>query len=135
MLYIYNNYMESKKSVLIIEDERMISDAIKEKLSEDAHINIITARDGRDGLDKVIAEKPDLVLLDLIMPVMNGVDLLKTMRSTEEGMRTKVIIISNLDKENIVQTNFDDLDISEYIVKADLDIDVLLEKVQSHLGV
>ncbi|MCA9387362.1 hypothetical protein KC669_04990, partial [Candidatus Dojkabacteria bacterium] len=68
-------------------------------------------------------------------PVMNGVDLLKTMRSTEEGMRTKVIIISNLDKENIVQTNFDDLDISEYIVKADLDIDVLLEKVQSHLGV
>ncbi|MCA9386804.1 response regulator, partial [Candidatus Dojkabacteria bacterium] len=65
--------MESKKSVLIIEDERMISDAIKEKLSEDAHINIITARDGRDGLDKVIAEKPDLVLLDLIMPVMNGV--------------------------------------------------------------
>ncbi|MCA9381347.1 response regulator [Candidatus Dojkabacteria bacterium] len=124
--------MENKSKILIIEDERMISSAIEEKLSEDSHLAVYTARNGEEGLQKIKDIKPSLVLLDLIMPFMNGVELLKQMREMDEGKDIGVIIISNLDKESVKQTDFKDFHILEYIIKAELDIDDLLKKVQKY---
>ena len=71
--------MDSQKTVLIVEDEKNIVDILRFNLQRE-HYNTCEAYDGEDGLNKARSEKPDLILLDVMLPKMNGFDVCRTLR-------------------------------------------------------
>ena len=78
------------KKVLVVEDERTLRDALVKKLSKE-EFTVLSAKDGKEGLDTALAEHPDLILLDILMPKMNGIEVLQKLREDEWGAKAKVI--------------------------------------------
>jgi two-component system response regulator VicR len=89
--------MENRKSVLIVEDEKNIVDILRFNLQR-AGYQTQEAFDGEDGLQKAISENPDLILLDVMLPKMNGFDVCKTLRS--QGNNVPVIILTAREEES-----------------------------------
>ena len=83
--------MENKKLVLIVEDEKNIVDILRFNLMREGY-QTIEAYDGQDGLNKALTQDPDLVLLDVMLPKMNGFDVCRKLR--EEGQNVPVIILT-----------------------------------------
>lgn len=117
------------KTILIIEDEISLQKAMVQKLEREG-FNMLTANNGKTGLDLAIAEKPDLILLDIIMPVMDGVSMLKELRKDPWGADALVIFLTNLtDAEKVEEVEASG--VTDYLIKSDWKIEDVVEKVQS----
>lgn len=84
-----------QKKVLSIEDDAFLSSLVSGKLIENG-FSVITAATGKDGIEKSKTEKPDVILLDLMLPDIGGFDILKTIKADPETKDIPVIILSNL---------------------------------------
>ena len=84
------------KKILIIEDEKILSDMYQEKFSR-AGFEVSVAYDAEEGLVLAKKEKPDLIILDILLPKANGVSFLEKLRKTPEGSSVTVIAFSNYD--------------------------------------
>lgn len=117
------------KKILIIEDESIMLNLLKRKLVGDGY-DVFVARDGEEGLGKMREVHPDLVLLDIVMPKMGGIEVLENAQKDKEIKRIPVIIISNsgqpveIDKARhlgardwLVKTEFDPQEVSDKIIK------------------
>lgn len=124
---------EAPKTLLIIEDELSLQHALHDALTRKG-FSCITAPDGETGLKKALSLKPDLILLDLFMPVMDGMTMLKTLRTDPWGVDARVLILTNLSVDttahvqNIVTTAPE-----YYLVKSDWSIDDIVSKVERML--
>ncbi|MDD3735243.1 MAG: response regulator [Candidatus Pacebacteria bacterium] len=108
--------MADTKKVVFIEDDSFLIDVIGEEIQKD-HILYFNAKNGIDGLDTIRREKPDLVLLDLILPGISGFDVLKRIKQDPELSHIPVIVLSNLaTKEDIEKAK--ELGAVDYMVKA-----------------
>ncbi len=117
-----------KKRILLIEDETDIREAMAEAI-EEAGFEVVQAGDGAQGLQIAKNEKPDLILLDLIMPVMDGKETLKKLRQDEWGRNAKVIILTAMDDTvNVAVTH--EHNIEDYIIKAHASLDEIVNKVR-----
>lgn len=125
--------MVSKKTILIIEDEKDIAEVLKIKLEEAGFIAHI-ALDGESGLQVALADHPDLILLDLIMPGMDGVELLGQLRKDEWGKKAIVILLTNVDNIETVAKIIEDGGY-EYLVKTDWKMDDVVAKIKNKLGI
>lgn len=114
------------KKILIIDDSKMASFVLEDILREDGFTNIIRASNGKDALNAYTNEKPDLVLLDIIMPNMNGIDVLRKL-----GKNAKVIIASAVGQDSIIK-EAKELGALDYLVKP-LNKEEVLKKVLFHL--
>jgi DNA-binding response OmpR family regulator len=85
---------EEKKTVLIVEDDALISEAIEEGLAR-ADINVLSAKDGIAGLKSAFKHKPDLIILDLMMPKKNGHEVLAELRQDKWGAKVPVTVLTN----------------------------------------
>ncbi len=83
------------KSVLIIEDDAVLSEMYQDKFTI-SNFSVTTADDGKKGLDLAMSSKPDLILLDLALPKIKGVDILGTLRTTNWGKTVPIIVLTNL---------------------------------------
>jgi two-component system cell cycle response regulator DivK len=83
------------KTVLIIEDDAVLAEMYKDKFTI-SNFSVIHAQDGKKGLELAIAERPDLILLDLALPKMKGTDILGTLRTTDWGKTVPIIVLTNL---------------------------------------
>ena len=83
------------KTVLIIEDDAVLMDMYREKFTLSA-FSVITAEDGKKGLDLAMSSKPDLILLDLALPKLKGEDVMGTLRTTDWGKTVPIIVLTNL---------------------------------------
>ncbi|MFA6322597.1 MAG: response regulator [Candidatus Buchananbacteria bacterium] len=120
------------KKVLIIDDEEVVTKALASQF-DDREIQVLTARDGLEGLGLAIKEKPDLILLDLLMPKMNGLEMLAELRQDSWGKRAEVMILSNLgDSEKIAQAV--SLGSFEYLVKVDWNVTDVVANIRKKLG-
>lgn len=117
-----------KKIILIIEDDEVILRALYLSFHE-GEFTIATATDGETGLNMTRRLKPDLVLLDLILPKMNGFDYLKDMKADQELAHIPVIVLSNLGSEEN-KTKVKESGALDYFVKSDTDLSVLVKKVK-----
>jgi two-component system, OmpR family, response regulator MprA len=122
---------ESKK-VLVVEDEKDLRDAIQTALSYEG-FEVETAEDGVEGFNKVHEFKPDLVLLDIIMPKQNGIDTLKVLRKETWGKDVPVIIMTVLDDMDKISEALE-AGASEYLVKTDISLGTIVEKVKKRLS-
>ena len=102
--------------ILIVEDDKFLRDLLSRKLEEEK-FDITTAVDGEEGIKKIQEEKPDLVLLDLILPGINGFDVLKRMKEDPATADILVIVLSNLGQKEDVDRAIT-LGANDFLVKA-----------------
>ena len=94
--------MADKKKILIAEDDNFISLAYKNGITR-AGFDVITALNGVEAIDKIKTEKPDLVLLDLMMPIKGGFDVLEELKITGIVKKIPIIVLSNLGQTSDIE--------------------------------
>ena len=123
------NNMAEKAKILVVEDEEILLTALKEELSSGGY-EVDGANDRQEGLDKVKSFKPDLILLDLVMPKMDGMEMLQRLKGSPETRDVPVVILTNLsDYERISEAL--SLGAMDYLVKANYKLEDLLDKVKT----
>lgn len=122
-----------KIRILLIEDDQFLRELCEKKLKKE-NFTVSTAIDGEEGLNKIISEKPTLVLLDIILPTMDGFEILKRIRKNPdfEVATTPIIILSNLGQEDDLE-RARKLGASDYLVKAHFTTDEIVKKVEQVL--
>lgn len=106
----------SNKEVVIIDDDELTCMLIQRILEREFKFNIVSFRNGIEGLKYVSSNKPDLVVLDLMLPGKNGFEILKELRQTELHKDTKIILVSAKSNSEDIERGFD-LSADEYITK------------------
>src|SRR5512139_1836242 len=123
--------MNQQPKVLIVDDEPFNVDYIEQELA-DCNYQLITASNGREALDKIYSVQPDLVLLDLMMPVLDGFAVLAQVKADPSVRDIPVIIISAAsDSRSVVKGIKQGAE--DYLTKP-VDGDLLLQKVKEYLG-
>ena len=120
------------KKVLIVEDDKDFLWILRQSFNSQPFF-VIYAMDGEEGLAVAEKEKPDLIIIDIVMPKMDGIAMAKKIK--EKGINSQMIFLTNLkDLEHISQV----MDISadlDYVVKSDMRIEAIVDRVKNKLGV
>lgn len=119
------------KKILFIEDESALQKSFGEALEKEDY-NVIKALDGQRGLDLAKKENPDLVLLDLILPKLNGFEVLEKLKDNEKTQHIPVIILTNLERAEDINKAIE-LGATTYLVKANYSVEEILNKVKKAL--
>jgi len=109
--------MAKNAKILIVEDDKSIRDLYDLKLTK-AGFNVLTAENGGVGWDMATKELPDLILLDVMMPVMNGFEVLKKLRNKTETKEIPVVILSNYGEVDQMTQGFL-VGATDYLIKAE----------------
>jgi len=125
--------MNKNKKILVIEDEATLQKALNEILSREGY-EVVSSLDGLRGLELAQKENPDLILLDIILPKMDGFEVLKRIKEDDKISQTPVIILTNLSDINDIQKALD-LGATTYLVKADFHIEDVLKKIEKVLNI
>lgn len=120
------------KKILVVEDEVTLHRALVDSLTQ-AGYETLSALDGEIGWDLVSKENPDLVLLDIILPKLDGFEVLENMKSEPKTANIPVIILTNLGDISDIQKALD-LGASTYLVKADFHLEDVLKKIEQTLS-
>ncbi len=124
--------MEPKKRILLVEDDTALADVYQARLGLEG-FEVKQVNNGEDALSSAIEFKPDLILLDAMMPKISGFDVLDILRNTPETTNIKVIMLTALsqpkDKERA-----ENLGVDDYLVKSQVVIGDVVERVKHHLG-
>lgn len=124
--------MDNKK-ILIVEDEEVMQKAISEAFANQ-EFTTLTANDGEEGLAVALKEHPDLILLDILMPKMDGMIMLEKLRQDEWGKEAPVIILTNVNPSaNSVINSVLENNPAYYLVKSDVKLEGIVEKVKEVL--
>lgn len=121
-----------KKFILIAEDDKFYTNIYWAKLTKEGY-DVVVAREGTTVLSIAKDKKPDLILLDLIMPGMNGFETLQALKSEAKLRDVKVIVLSNLAQEEDMAKVMS-MGASEYIIKSDISIQEVVDKIKHYLG-
>lgn len=121
-----------KTSILVVEDNDLLGDIIVTKLSGSGY-QVALARNGPDALERIRQEKFDLVLLDIVLPLMSGYEILENMRKDPATANVAVIIISN-SGQPIELERLRELGVKDYLIKADFTPEEVLSKIKAQLG-
>lgn len=128
-----NEAAKKFKLVLLVEDDEPIIRAIKHSF-EDQNLELVLAHDGEEGFAKAEETRPDLILLDIIMPKMDGITMLRELRKTVWGKKIPVIILTNLSSP-IQEEAAEGLDVADYLIKTDWKLEDIVEKVKTYLKI
>lgn len=125
--------MDTKKRILLVEDDENLSAVYRDRLIYEG-FDVSEVRNGEDALSATLASKPDLIVLDAMMPKVSGFDVLDILRNTPETANVRVIMLTALSQEKDKQ-RAENLGVDEYLVKSQVVINDVVEKIKQHLGV
>jgi len=120
------------RTVAIIEDEEILLKVLKEKFQNE-NFEVVTAIDGEEALPLIKQSRPDVVLLDLILPKKNGFEVLQEMRNDPNLKNVPVVVLSNLGQEEDIKRALQ-LGAQDYLIKTQHPINEVIEKVKSYLA-
>lgn len=122
------------KKILIVEDEAPLRNAVTDILTFEG-FTVFQAKNGQEGLDIALKEHPDLILLDLMMPVMDGLTMLEKLRQDQEfGKGAAVILLTNInDPEKVAQAT--EAGSYDFLVKSDWNIEDVVKKIKGRLAI
>jgi len=123
---------KGKPKILIIEEDRFLRKIYKNKFSR-AGFEFREAISGDEGLNKVYSEKPDLVLLDLMLPKRSGFDVLVELKRDKSTRKIPVVILSNLAQEQDIQRVMS-LGASDYLIKTEVSLSDVIDRVKECLA-
>jgi len=121
--------MSAGKKILLIEDEEMLTNMYQVKFEHEGFI-LVKALDGEEGLKKAAAEKPDFILLDVIMPKMDGFTVLKKLKENAATKDIPVLLLTNLGQDEDVKKG-SEFGAVGYLVKANITPSEVVDKVKS----
>lgn len=124
---------DKKNTVLIIEDEVDLRHLLKEKL-ESEDFSVLEAENGKVGLETALSAHPDVILLDIVMPAMDGLSMLRELRRDEWGKKVVVIILSNLNKVGKISEGMEE-NVYDYLVKSDWEPNDVVDLIRKKLGI
>ena len=119
------------KKILVVEDDKFLRELISQKLLQEGY-NVSQAVDGEEGVKKIKEENPDLVLLDLILPGIDGFEVLRRIKGPDGSVSIPVIILSNLGQRDDVEKGMG-LGAAGYLIKAHFTPGEIIEKIKSIL--
>jgi DNA-binding response OmpR family regulator len=117
------------KTILIVEDDKFLRELIAQKLKKEGY-NVSEAIDGEEGIKKIKEEKPDLIVLDLILPGIDGFEVLSRMMADKELAKIPVIILSNLGQREEIERGLK-LGAKDYMIKAHFTPREIIDKINS----
>jgi len=120
-----------KKKILIIEDEKTLSFILAQQLAEEG-FEVLEAIDGEEGLQKLKENKVDLILLDLLLPGIDGFEVLSIIKRNPELSQIPVIILSNFGEKEKIEKGLK-LGAVDYLVKAHFTLDEIIAKIKKFL--
>ena len=121
------------KKVLIADDDKALLSILKDSFTLEG-FNILTATDGQEAFDVALREHPDIILLDILMPVMDGLEMLEKLRRDEWGKFVDVILLTNLnDAERVAKAAQEGA--FDYLVKSDKTTKQIIKVVKDKLGI
>ena len=126
------NWQIGMKKILIIEDDPFLSEMYSAKFSQSGFQTEL-ATDGKLGLEKIKTSQPDLVLLDIVLPKIDGFEILKEIKEDSKLKKIPVILLTNLGQKNEVEKGLA-LGADEYIIKAHFTPTAVVAKVKEVLG-
>ena len=116
--------------VEVVEDDRPLLSVLCDRFSAEGY-NVISALTGDEGLKLALEHKPDLILLDIVMPKMDGITMFKKLRQDPWGKKANVILLTNLSADDKITKAVTELEPSYYLIKTDWKLDDIVEKVKS----
>lgn len=125
-------YMTKIPKILLIEDDKDISDMYVRYFELVGSYDILVANNGLEGLKQFENFKPDLILLDMMMPTMSGLETLQKLRAKPAGANIKIIALTNMNDPNTVKT-IEKLGVTKHIVKANTTPGLIVEAVNQML--
>lgn len=123
---------DKKKTVLLVEDDEFLSELYATKLSLEG-FSVITAADGKKGLKLALEKRPDLVLLDIILPKLDGFEVLKSLGADPAGKAIPVILLTNLSQKDEVKRGLE-LGARDYLIKAHFMPSEVVKKIKAIVG-
>lgn len=126
------NELTNKAKILIVDDEPSVRKALSEKLEREG-FSTFTAPDGEEGLEVALSLRPDLILLDILMPKMDGLAMLKRMRQDEWGKTASVVVLTSVDSDQKALEAMNEL-VYDFLLKKDTKLDELVAIVKEKVG-
>ena len=120
-----------KKYILVAEDDKFYANIYRTKLTKEGY-EVVVVGDGAQAIKLARQKKPDLILLDLVMPVKDGFETLKELKADANLKSVKVIVLSNLGQEEDIK-KAKELGAVDYIVKANVSIGQMMSKIKSFI--
>ena len=120
-----------KKTILIIEDEATLHRALLEFLTDEG-FSVLSAMDGEEGVKLTKSKKPDLILLDIILPKKDGYEVLDEIKSNDETKKIPVILLTNLESAQDIQKAFEK-GATTYLVKSSYKLEDIVKKIKDIL--
>jgi len=120
------------KKILIADDEHLVLEKAAEYFKKEG-FEVVLANDGQQAFSEALNKKPDIIILDILMPKMDGLEVLKKLRKDKWGKQAKVIVLTNL---NQAQKSAEamDLGVMDYLVKNDWSVEQVVAKVNKILS-
>lgn len=120
--------MHNDRNILIVEDDKLLRDLLTEKLQRSGFI-VVGAIDGKQALEKLDVARPDLVVLDLVLPGLDGFEILRHIKEDPATKGIPVLVLSNLgDKDDIRRAK--GLGAEEYLIKAHYTLDDITKRIE-----
>ena len=119
-------------SVIVVEDESFLSKILSERLNDEGFQRVDVAGNGEEAVQKIKTNPPSIVLLDMILPRMNGFEVLQTLKADKKLASIPVLILSNLGQDQDIE-QAKKLGADDYIVKSNFSIQKVIDKVYSIL--
>ena len=123
--------MDSKKKILLVEDDEALANVYKSRLEIEG-FETSWVGNGEDALTEAMKFRPDLILLDAMMPKISGFDVLDILRNTPETANLKIIMLTALSQESDKE-RADSLGVDDYLVKSQVVIADVIERIKHHL--
>ncbi len=122
---------ENKKKILIVDDDENLRMVLRDKLSIEG-FEVLEAENGKEGLKKAFEIQPDIVLLDIMMPVMDGWEMLGKLKKDERGKKIKVMMLTVIEDTGSIARLMQDGG-SGYVIKTEQSMDSIVDKVKGML--
>ena len=119
------------KKILIVEDDKDFSWILRQSL-ESQFLTVVYAMDGEEGLAMAQKENPDLIVIDILMPKMDGITMARKIK--EKGIKSKMIFLTNFKDSDHITKALDVASEIDYIIKSDMHIDAIIERIKNKLN-
>lgn len=123
---------EINKKILIVEDDKSFLWILRQSFSSEG-FSVVFAQDGEEGLKMAEDEKPDLIVLDIMLPKMDGITMAKKLK--EKGIKTQIIFLTNLNDPEHISEAVESGGEADYVIKSDLRVDQIVAMVKKRLRI
>lgn len=121
---------KNSKKILIVEDDKDFLSIMKTKFTNEGFL-VVTAQDGQEGVNMAMQEKPDLIISDILMPIMTGIEMAQKIKESDKNAH--ILFLTNIQDIDYTK-NFENSKEFDYLIKSELRINEIVEKIKTKLG-